>query len=249
VPLDALFQCATKGEETRAGSTDYRVQVTGPSPTPSVQCGNCGLPLDEPTNLDPANRQPCPRCGSHVRSIQVSATDKVSITDTVDAKIGTSLVAPLLAAAGKARDEALAADWTDALGPAVVAILCAATALEAATNWAAEAEPTWLDEPLPGKPDRTNAWLPPDQKWTAWILHRTGDIMVRDKGLGQRVIALVDDRNLIAHFREVRGRDGKVKMFHPPSKLKNISEVRAYFTGKLVAAHVATATEAIDRLK
>jgi hypothetical protein len=55
-------------------------------PEPSVQCNQCGQSLDEPTNLDPAKRKPCPNCGSLSRKINVSVDEKLSIVDAVYAK-------------------------------------------------------------------------------------------------------------------------------------------------------------------
>lgn len=37
----------------------------------SVTCRNCGKSLDEPTDLDPAHRQPCPKCASLSRKMSV----------------------------------------------------------------------------------------------------------------------------------------------------------------------------------
>jgi hypothetical protein len=48
---------------------------------PSVVCSQCGLPIDEPTNLDPAKRKPCPRCGSTARTINVQAVDRLSVIE------------------------------------------------------------------------------------------------------------------------------------------------------------------------
>ncbi len=38
----------------------------------TVACGQCGEALDEPTNLDPTQRQPCPACGAKSRKRSVT---------------------------------------------------------------------------------------------------------------------------------------------------------------------------------
>ncbi|MGE4057163.1 MAG: hypothetical protein AB7F99_20440 [Vicinamibacterales bacterium] len=43
----------------------------------SVACGNCGEPLDEPMNLDPARRQPCPKCASLSRKMFVGLSGEM----------------------------------------------------------------------------------------------------------------------------------------------------------------------------
>lgn len=108
--------------------------------------------------------------------------------------IGTSLGPALLAAARAALTEANAApEWADELQPSVVAILCAATALEAATNWAADAEPGWMDQPLPAPSRGTRDTLSPDRKWAAWVEHRGGTAVVAACHGGTRVGAICRD--------------------------------------------------------
>ena len=156
----------------------------------------------------------------------------------------------MLAAARTALAEAQAAtEWPDELRPSVVAILCAGTALEAATNWAAEAVPGWLDQPLPAPAHGTRNTLAPDRKWAAWIEHRTGTPVDMGQGLGQRIVSMIDARNLIAHFRGVRGTDGKRALHLPPdAKHGNRSRVRTHFDPSRASEHVRTAEEAIATL-
>ena len=52
----------------------------------SARCGNCGDPIDEPTNLAPQDRKPCPSCGSTTRAISVSASDTVTTHASVRLK-------------------------------------------------------------------------------------------------------------------------------------------------------------------
>lgn len=44
---------------------------------PSVRCGACGTPIEEPPDTKPEERQPCPKCGSRSRTIRVSASDEL----------------------------------------------------------------------------------------------------------------------------------------------------------------------------
>jgi predicted nucleic acid-binding Zn-ribbon protein len=46
---------------------------------PSVSCNGCGAVFAEPTDLDPALRQPCPECGSLSRHISMRIEDSVEI--------------------------------------------------------------------------------------------------------------------------------------------------------------------------
>jgi hypothetical protein len=49
-----------------------------------VQCGGCGMHLEDRPNLPVENRIPCPRCGSTLRSpdsLSVNVTETVNITD------------------------------------------------------------------------------------------------------------------------------------------------------------------------
>jgi hypothetical protein len=52
-----------------------------PGANPSVECGTCGLALEEPTDLDPTKRTPCPRCGSLNRKINVSLSEQLRIIE------------------------------------------------------------------------------------------------------------------------------------------------------------------------
>jgi hypothetical protein len=46
---------------------------------PSVSCNDCGTPLDEPSDLDPALRQPCPECGAMSRLMKVQIHDSIEV--------------------------------------------------------------------------------------------------------------------------------------------------------------------------
>lgn len=43
----------------------------------TVACGSCGESLDELTNLDPARRQPCPKCASLSRKMFVGVSGEM----------------------------------------------------------------------------------------------------------------------------------------------------------------------------
>lgn len=48
---------------------------------PVVNCGNCGLQLDEDTSASTETRLPCPSCGSMTRAIYVTIRDTVTIKE------------------------------------------------------------------------------------------------------------------------------------------------------------------------
>lgn len=169
---------------------------------------------------------------------------EISPTAGLVAQIGTALDAPLIEVARWLVD----APGDDergsphALSRVVATILCAAAALEAATNWeAATRDPDWL-------PEREAD--PPDRKWASAVERFWGRSVDRGQGLGQRVAALINDRNLIAHYRGVRGADGRKSVFlDPDAKSGNISRVRSYFTIERARSHLNTAEEAIRMLR
>ena len=45
-----------------------------------VRCGECKRVLDEPPDLAPADRHPCPHCGNTARTFEVEATATVRAT-------------------------------------------------------------------------------------------------------------------------------------------------------------------------
>jgi len=53
----------------------------------AVLCGKYGLSLDEPSNLAPVQRTPCPACGSAVRDISVFAEDYAEVRERVGLKV------------------------------------------------------------------------------------------------------------------------------------------------------------------
>lgn len=51
-----------------------------------VNCGDCGLQLDEDTNTPTETRLPCPACGSLTRSIHVTIHEAVTIKEKLGMK-------------------------------------------------------------------------------------------------------------------------------------------------------------------
>lgn len=158
--------------------------------------------------------------------------------------IGTTLVTPLMEQARESRDLALklADDLGLKLQPSIVAIACAAMAVEAEVNWQADRyDRAWLD---------ANEKMMPPKKWKAWIKHRNRSISVDlGSGLGLQVVELFQDRNLIVHFRGVPDGKGALRIHQPPdARNSGISAVRAWFTPERARRHVATAEESIALL-
>jgi len=53
---------------------------------PVVNCGNCGLQLDEDTSAPTETRLPCPSCGSMTRAIHVTIRETVTIKEKLGLK-------------------------------------------------------------------------------------------------------------------------------------------------------------------
>lgn len=51
-----------------------------------VACGNCGQSLDEPSDLDPAARNPCVGCGSTSRTFAKHLSGSIQIHSSLTAK-------------------------------------------------------------------------------------------------------------------------------------------------------------------
>jgi hypothetical protein len=156
---------------------------------------------------------------------------------------GTTLAVPLMAQARESRDLALklAGDLSLKLQPSIVSIACAAMAVEAEVNWQADRlDRAWLD---------ANERRPAPEKWREWIAHRNGTPYVAGSGLGQRLVTLFGDRDLIVHFHGVPDGKGGLAIHQPPDAGNSgITKVRAYFTPELARIHVTTAEEAIHAL-
>jgi hypothetical protein len=53
----------------------------------NVRCGGCYTPLDQAPDLPLADRAPCPRCGSLLRHISLTAEDSPKVVDTMTIKL------------------------------------------------------------------------------------------------------------------------------------------------------------------
>jgi len=53
---------------------------------PVINCGNCGLQLDEDTSAPAETRLPCPSCGSITRAIHVTIRDMVTFKEKLGLK-------------------------------------------------------------------------------------------------------------------------------------------------------------------
>lgn len=51
-----------------------------------VTCGNCRATLDEPSNLVPSLREPCPECGSRSRCFEVLLESELLVRGKLGAK-------------------------------------------------------------------------------------------------------------------------------------------------------------------
>ena len=51
-----------------------------------VRCKDCGILLNEDSNLKLEGREPCPQCGSLVRAITQNIEDKITVSDSFTAK-------------------------------------------------------------------------------------------------------------------------------------------------------------------
>jgi hypothetical protein len=73
-------------------------------PNTNVQCGDCGLPLDE--DLNEPNRRPCPACGSTCRTFSRAAATTADFKE----KVGLKVKDPLLTGKNKIRTEQVCGD-------------------------------------------------------------------------------------------------------------------------------------------
>lgn len=49
-------------------------------------CAACGIPIDEPSSTLPADRNPCPSCGSLVRTFNVHVQETLTIREKIGMK-------------------------------------------------------------------------------------------------------------------------------------------------------------------
>jgi hypothetical protein len=172
----------------------------------------------------------------------------VRITDYASASIGTSLGPRLLEEAANAASLSAAAAASGdpeqrnaELQSCLVAILCAHAAVEAQMNEVGEVtDRIWW---------ATKERMKVERKWVALAERRTGTKPPRSDPPRKAVRLLTIDRNLVAHFRGLKQRDGSYKVPGPPVTAKGgISPVRAYFDAARAQRAVADAEEAFKAL-
>jgi ribosomal protein S27AE len=56
-----------------------------------VECGKCGLVLDERSDIPMEKRQPCPRCGSTSRTVDGAATLEAAVSTSVRGEVERAL--------------------------------------------------------------------------------------------------------------------------------------------------------------
>jgi hypothetical protein len=120
----------------------------------------------------------------------------------------------------------------------IVAVLCAAAALEAFINQEAhDREPTWWE---------SNERLSLDKKWSRLIELKTGSAPDRGGGWFHELVALSDARNVIAHDNGVR-RGTEASLSGPPvaTPWGKISATRAALDAKLARRSVVAARTAV----
>jgi hypothetical protein len=171
----------------------------------------------------------------------------ICISDYASATIGTDLAPRLLAEANRAAAESRAAvndpdaDPDDQLQKCLVAILCAAAAVEGQMNSVGDAlDAAWW------KTQEPRRFL---EKWKALAERRTGQPIPDDDPTLAAVARLNRDRNQVAHFRGLRQPDDTFQRSGPPVDDRGgISPVRAYFDANRASAAIADAEEAFAAL-
>jgi hypothetical protein len=61
------------------GQVSSKKRCCMPETGRSIECGECGFPIDEPVDLEASKRLPCPKCGSLKRKVRLSYSDTVFI--------------------------------------------------------------------------------------------------------------------------------------------------------------------------
>src|SRR5436309_6308790 len=51
----------------------------------TVECGQCGTIIDEPTDTPAEDRQPCPKCGSTRRTFNLALASAITATSSISA--------------------------------------------------------------------------------------------------------------------------------------------------------------------
>jgi hypothetical protein len=69
----------------------------------SIECGECGFPVDEPVDLEASKRRPCPDCGSLKRHVRLSYSETIIVHEKSKLKARSP-------GGGKSRYEAIEGD-------------------------------------------------------------------------------------------------------------------------------------------
>lgn len=76
--LAGAFKLVAVPVSAEAEAEEMAIVAERAMPT-GVSCGKCGLPLDEPSSLDPNFRIPCPNCGSNTRKYELAFHERIAI--------------------------------------------------------------------------------------------------------------------------------------------------------------------------
>src|SRR5690242_15913742 len=68
------------------------VGMNGPCMPDTVACGKCGEVLNEPPDLSPENRQPCPKCGSKTRTLSVQCTSGIGVGGSAKVRMRATII-------------------------------------------------------------------------------------------------------------------------------------------------------------
>jgi hypothetical protein len=77
---------SVKVEATRSRPRPFQGPDVADTVT-AVECGNCRIPFEEASSLSPADRQPCPVCGSVARHVAVTLHDTLGLSAAINAKV------------------------------------------------------------------------------------------------------------------------------------------------------------------
>lgn len=82
--------CRQHDRDLKLQAVRSRPKAQPNPPTPpifGVRCGGCKRELEEPMDLRPEQRQPCPTCGSVLRDKSVSISETIASHDSLEAEV------------------------------------------------------------------------------------------------------------------------------------------------------------------
>jgi hypothetical protein len=83
--------CSAHDKDVKRDVVRSRPQAIAPPATDgvsvAVHCGDCEIPLDEPSDLPAADRQPCPVCGSLRRQHRAVIKETMELHDSLAATV------------------------------------------------------------------------------------------------------------------------------------------------------------------